>query len=46
MKAATRLSSGKERVLLIERGNTRSQSAKNSIWKRLCTCRETHKKNE
>jgi hypothetical protein len=33
--------SGKERVLEIERGSTRSQSLVNSLWKRLWNCRET-----
>jgi hypothetical protein len=32
---------GKEKILEIERGSTRSHSMKNSLWKRLRTCRKT-----
>ena len=31
----------KEKVLIIERGSTRSQSVANTIWKGLWTCRKT-----
>jgi hypothetical protein len=32
---------GKEKILEIERGSTRSHSMENSLWKRLQTCRKT-----
>ena len=38
--AATAWSSGKERVLEIERGSTRSHSMENLLWKGLRICRK------
>jgi hypothetical protein len=32
---------GKNKILEIERGSTRSHSVENSLWKRLRTCRKT-----
>jgi hypothetical protein len=34
---------GKERILEIERGSTRSHGVRNSLWKRLWTCRKEDK---
>jgi hypothetical protein len=35
------LRKGKEKILEIERGSTRSHPVENSPWKRLRTCRKT-----
>jgi hypothetical protein len=32
---------GKEKILEIERGSTRSHPVENPLWKRLRTCRKT-----
>jgi len=40
-KAATGKSQGRDRVLEIERGCTRSYCVENSVWKNLWTCRKT-----
>jgi hypothetical protein len=42
MKAATGRPHGNEKILENERGNTRSHSAENSLWKRLWTCLKEH----
>jgi hypothetical protein len=40
-EAATGWPEGTEKIVEIERGSTRLSSLKNSLWKRLQTCRKT-----
>jgi len=44
--AATGWPWGNERILWIERGNTRSHSVENCLWKGLGTCKTDYKKND
>jgi hypothetical protein len=42
MNEATELPKGKERLLEIEIGSTRSYSVRNLLWKKLWTCHKIH----